>query len=170
MSVTEGQLLWQPSEDFANNSNITHYINWLKTNNIADCDNYHELWQWSVDHIETYWASLWDYFDILTDTPYEKVTDSLEMKPGNRWFIGSRVNWAEHILRHERPGEAALYSLSETRPLTSMNWDDLAGKVRILAGINSTLSVCPTIIHCGCCFPLVLPGFQRPLSTVMWVR
>jgi len=152
MSVTEGQLLWQPGEEFAINSNIAHYINWLKTNNIVDCANYHELWQWSVDHIEAYWASLWDYFEILSDMPYEKVTDSLEMKPGNRWFIGSRVNWAEHILRHERPGEAALYSLSETRPLTSMNWNDLAGKVRILATRMRAMGVMPGDAVC-CLMP-----------------
>lgn len=152
MRVSEGQLLWQPSDEFANNSNITHYINWLKANNIIECADYHELWQWSVDHTEAYWASLWDYFEIISDTPYEKVTDSLEMKPGNRWFIGSRVNWAEHILRHERAGEAAIFSLSETRPLADMSWDELVGKVRILATRMRSMGVKPGDAIC-CLMP-----------------
>jgi acetoacetyl-CoA synthetase len=152
MSISEGKLLWQPSEEFANNSNIAQYIDWLKANNIVDCASYHELWQWSVDDIEAFWASLWNYFDILSDTPYETVTDSLEMKPGNRWFIGSRVNWSEHILRNERPGETALYSLSETRPLTGMSWDELAAKVRILATRMRAMGVKPGDAVC-CLMP-----------------
>ena len=152
MSVSEGQLLWQPSEEFANNSNIGLYIAWLKANKIVDCADYHELWQWSVDHIEAFWASLWHYFDIVSDTPYEKVTDSLEMKPGNRWFTGSMVNWAEHILRNERSGVVALYSLSETRPLAEMSWDELAAKVRVLATRMRTMGVNPGDAVC-CLMP-----------------
>jgi len=133
MSVTEGQLLWQPSEAFANNSNVSQYILWLKERGIVDVADYHQLWDWSVSDIEAFWASLWDYFDIISDTPYEKVTDSLDMKPGNNWFVGSRVNLAEHILRNEKDGETALYYLSELQELSEMSWNEVASKVRILA-------------------------------------
>ena len=133
MAVTEGQLLWTPSEEFANNSNVGKYIAWLKEKGIVDVADYQALWQWSVDHVEDFWASLWDYFEILSDTPYSKVVDSLEMGPGRRWFIDSRVNLAEHILRNEREGAVALYHLSETRPQAEMSWTQLGSQVRILA-------------------------------------
>ncbi len=133
MSVTEGQLLWQPTEAFANNSNVSHYIHWLKEKAIVDVRDYNELWNWSVTDIEAFWGSLWDYFEIISDTPYEKVTDSLEMKPGNSWFTGSKVNLAEHVLRNERAGESALFYLSELQELKEMSWSDLASQVRILA-------------------------------------
>jgi acetoacetyl-CoA synthetase len=115
----------------------------------VDVDNYHALWQWSVDDIEAFWASLWDYFQILSDAPYEKVTDSLEMKPGNRWFVGSRVNLAEHILRNARPGEPALFYLSETRPLGELSWDELGSKVRILATRMRKMGVKPGDAVCA---------------------
>ena len=133
MAVTEGQLLWTPSEEFANNSNVGKYIAWLKEKGIVDVADYQALWQWSVDHVEDFWASLWDYFEILSDTPYSKVVDSLEMGPGRRWFIDSRVNVAEHILRNEREGAVALYHLSEIRPQAEMSWTQLGSQVRILA-------------------------------------
>jgi len=133
MSVTEGQLLWQPTEAFANNSNVSQYINWLKEKAIVDVSDYNELWNWSVTDIEAFWGSLWEYFDIISDTPYEKVTDSLEMKPGNNWFTGSKVNLAEHILRNEKAGESALFYLSELHELKEMSWSELASQVRILA-------------------------------------
>jgi acetoacetyl-CoA synthetase len=152
MSVTEGQLLWTPSEEFANGSNITKYINWLKEKNIVEVADYNALWQWSVDNIEDFWASLWDYFEIQSDTPYSKVVDSLEMGPGRRWFIDSKVNLAEHILRNEKSGETALYHLSETRPLGEMSWETLAGNVRILATNMREMGIKPGDAIC-CVMP-----------------
>ena len=55
--------------------------------------------------------------------------------PGASWFPGSRVNYAEHILRREgdHPDRTVFPHLSETRPLAEMTWGDLGTKVRILA-------------------------------------
>lgn len=165
MTVTEGQLLWEPGREFAAKSNINRYIRWLKANGVVECSGYHELWQWSVDCTEAYWASLWDYFGIISDTPYEKVTDNLEMKPGNRWFIGSRVNWAEHILRHEKAGKAAIYSLSETRPLAALSWTELASKVRILAARMRSMGVTPGDAVC-CLMPNIPETVIAMLATI----
>ena len=152
MTVTEGELLWTPSDELVENSNIAKYIDWLRAKNIAELADYQQLWQWSVDNVEAFWASLWDYFEIISDTPYEQVTDSLEMKPGNRWFTGSRVNLAEHILRNEKAGCAALYHMSETRPQAEMTWDELASKVRTLATEMRRLGLKPGDAVC-CLMP-----------------
>jgi acetoacetyl-CoA synthetase len=149
MTVAEGQLLWTPPEEVARNSNIARYMHWLRDRGIVDVDDYEALWRWSVDNIEAFWASLWDYFDIISDTPYERVTDSLEMKPGNRWFVGSRVNLAEHILRNARTGKAALYHLSETRPLGELSWEELGNKVRTLATRMRQMGVRPGDAVCA---------------------
>ena len=133
MALSEGQLLWTPSEEFASGSNVSKYMAWLKDKGIVEVADYQALWQWSVDNIEDFWASLWDYFDILSDTPYSKVVDSREFGPGRRWFVDSKVNLAEHILRNEKAGEVALYHLTETRSQAEMDWSELASKVRILA-------------------------------------
>jgi acetoacetyl-CoA synthetase len=149
MSVTEGQLLWTPPEKVAQDSNIVNYMNWLRARDIVDVADYNALWRWSVDNIEAFWASLWEYFEIISDTPYEKVTDSLEMKPGNQWFAGSRVNLAEHILRNARRGETALFHLSESRPLAELSWDELAGSVRKLATRMRAMGVSPGDAVCA---------------------
>lgn len=133
MVVQEGQKLWEPSTAFVNDSAVSHYIEWLKDRQIITCKNYHELFDWSVSETELFWASLWDYFDIISDSPFDRVVDTLEMKPGVKWFEGSRVNFAEHILRNEKPNTIALYYLSEHQALQSMSWTEFAAKVRILA-------------------------------------
>ena len=55
--------------------------------------------------------------------------------PGAKWFEGSRVNFAEHVLRAERtkPDSTAIQHLSELRPLARMSWQELGRQVRILA-------------------------------------
>ena len=47
------------------------------------------------------------------------------------------------MLAREAPGEVALYYHSETVPVTPLLWDDLAGKVRILATQLRRLGVRP---------------------------
>ena len=53
--------------------------------------------------------------------------------PGARWFPGARLNYAEHILRMERPGEPALLYLSETGPLRELPWEEFTRQVRVFA-------------------------------------
>mgnify|MGYP003633146800 FL=1 len=100
MSVKEGQCLWSPTEEFVASSNMTSLMSWLKQQGIASCDDYSALWQWSVAEPEDFWAALWRYFEVISDTPYQQVMSSREMRPGVTWFTGSKVNFAEHILRH----------------------------------------------------------------------
>jgi hypothetical protein len=96
---------------------------------------YESLRRWSVADIEAFWASIWDYFKVVSSTPYKQVLDRRVM-PGAKWFEGSRVNYAEHLLRYEAcaaASEIALHHVSETRPLKTMSWNELARQVRILA-------------------------------------
>ena len=122
--VTEGQLLWTPRPEFAADSNVARYMKWLRETRAMDFADYDALWRWSVTDIEAFWASIWDYFEVESTTPYTRVLDTRAM-PGAKWFEGSRVNYAEHLLRYaQRAGstETAFHHLSETRPLKTMGW------------------------------------------------
>src|SRR5581483_7380760 len=33
-------------------------------------ENYQQLWQWSVDNIQVFWAEVWDYTKIIYSVPY----------------------------------------------------------------------------------------------------
>ena len=133
--VNEGDLLWTPRPQAVERSNLARYMRWLREERGLAFDDYDALWRWSVDDIEAFWGTIWDYFEVRSDTPYLTVLDQRVM-PGARWFEGSRVNYAEHLLRHEaRAGadEVAFHHLSETRPLATMTWHELGRQVRILA-------------------------------------
>lgn len=126
--------LWEPSTERIADSRMQDYMHWLKREKALQFDDYHSLWQWSVDELEAFWASLWEYFDIPHSEPYTRVLDSLEM-PGADWFQGSRLNFAEQALRFHRdePERPAIVSRSELRPLAELSWGELRRQVASVA-------------------------------------
>ncbi|WP_040577222.1 acetoacetate--CoA ligase [Methylopila sp. M107] len=142
--VSEGQLLWTPSAEFAANSNVVGYAKWLNETRGKTFSDYEALRRWSVTDIEEFWASIWDYYKVESSAPYTRVLDRRVM-PGGKWFEGSLVNYAEHLLRHEADdGDAvAFHHLSEIRPMRTMSRRELARKVRIVATQLRKLGVKP---------------------------
>lgn len=130
--VTEGELLWTPRPEWLADTNLAAFMHWLARERGLAFADYHALWRWSVERLEDFWAAVWDYFAIEASAPYTSVLGRRGM-PGAEWFPGARLNYAQHVLRQERPDEPALLFCSETRPLTALSWPQLAGDVRRLA-------------------------------------
>jgi acetoacetyl-CoA synthetase len=102
--------------------------------------DYQELWQWSVDELEDFWACVWDYCGVRASRPYERVLASDQM-PGARWFAGAELNYAEHMLSGRDAGELAVLHTSELRPLATMTWGELRDQVARVAGGLRALGV-----------------------------
>ena len=111
--------LWRPSAERLARSHVNHYLQWLAARDQHFAD-YQALWQWSVDHIEEFWASIWDYFDIQCSVPYQQVVSSHPM-PGATWFEGARLNFAQQLFRFNTNAATAhkdaIVAESETRDL-----------------------------------------------------
>lgn len=131
-TIEEGTLLWEPSEEFCENAMITKYTRWLSEKKQLDFKNYNELWEWSVDKLEDFWGSIWEYFDIDSSTPYTSILENKQM-PGAKWFPGTHINYTKHILRNTLPDKVAIHSKSETRPARQITWRELTRDVLILA-------------------------------------
>jgi acetoacetyl-CoA synthetase len=144
-NIAEGDLLWTPSAQRVADAQLTKFTRWLDTERGFRFADYNALWQWSVREVEAFWAALWDYFAVISDTPYTRVMSQKKM-PGCRWFEGSRTNYAEHILRFEaqaKPGQVAFHHSTETRPLATLSWQELGAQVRKLAMRLRALGVQP---------------------------
>lgn len=118
------QQLWKPTAVFQQTSNIQQYINWLRQTGRVDVADYHALWQWSVDELEPFWESLWEFFQIESATPYEQVLTSQQM-PGAKWFTGATLNYVQHIFRQASDDRPALLFESELRPRSEVSWGEL---------------------------------------------
>ena len=56
--MARGDLLWEPPADLLENSRMARYMR------SRGFSSYGELWQWSVDDLEGFWASIWDEFGV----------------------------------------------------------------------------------------------------------
>jgi acetoacetyl-CoA synthetase len=132
VQVREGDLLWTPGPDRVARANVTAFTGWLGRERGRHLGDYDALWRWSVTDLDGFWQAVWDYCGVEASAPPTAVLGTRAM-PGADWFPGARLNYAQHVLRHERPGQDALYYQSETAPLTGLPWPDLANGVRVLA-------------------------------------
>ena len=143
--MTEGELLWTPDPAETANLQVAQFMRFVSARHGLALTTYEELWRWSVSDLEAFWAAVWDFFEVHSTEPYERVLEARTM-PGAVWFRGSRVNYAEHLLRYERvaaPGEAAIVHSSELRPLAEMTWHELGAAVRVLATQLRALGIRP---------------------------
>ena len=121
-SVSDAPLLWQPSEKFIEESNVAEYMHWLLRGRGLNFANYNELWEWSVTDLESFWSSIWDFFDVIGSRG-EDVLDN-QIMPGSKWFPGSTLNYSNNALRY--PGQnAAIVAWSESRQPITLSYDEL---------------------------------------------
>ena len=138
----EGTPLWEPSGEFKQNTVVTRYMRWLEDEKNFSFEDYSALWEWSVNDLEGFWGSLWEYFGVTATEPYERVLGRREM-PGAQWFPGSELNYAEHVFRNadDRPDEPAIVYRSEIRPLGEMSWRELRERTAALAAALKEMGV-----------------------------
>lgn len=144
--MTADAPLWTPDAARIDRAHLTRYRRWLEARHGLAFPDYESLWQWSVDHLEDFWASVWEFFPVLAHSPYTRVLDARRM-PGARWFEGTTLNYAEHALaRARRPDAAtrpAIVFRSETLPRTEVSWAALEGAVGAFARELRTLGIRP---------------------------
>src|ERR671937_904312 len=111
--MPEGELLWEPSRELRERAWITGFMDRRRF------ESYNELWRWSVRDLEGFWGSLWDEFEIMASSQYERVLGRREM-PGTEWFPGAELNYAEHMFARagERPAIVHSSELRETAELS----------------------------------------------------
>ncbi len=140
--VREGDLLWTPDPARVAGANLTAFTEWLAARRGLHFAGYDALWRWSVTDLAGFWQAVWDYFGVQASAPPTGTLGRRAM-PGAQWFPGARLNYAENVLRRERPGIDALCYRGEAAPLTGLPWEELAGQVRILATRLRALGVKP---------------------------
>jgi acetoacetyl-CoA synthetase len=130
--MPEGQLLWEPSAEALERAHLTDYMRWLD----RGLETYDDLWRWSVEDLDGFWGSLWEYFDVKASRPYERVLGKREM-PSAEWFPGAELNYAEHIFRTAGADRPAIVHASELRELSEVSWAELRAQAgRIEAGLR----------------------------------
>ncbi|MGH2842747.1 MAG: acetoacetate--CoA ligase [Solirubrobacteraceae bacterium] len=134
--MSDRELLWTPSPERIERSNLTAYTRWLTTTRGLRFDGYEALRRWSVEHVEEFWQSLVERFGVRFSSPPAAVLDSHRM-PGAHWFPEAQLNYAQHVFRGHDPQATAVRHASELRELGAWSWAELeAQTARIAAGLR----------------------------------
>src|ERR671930_2421271 len=133
---TDAPVLWEPSSERRQRATLTRYMDWLRAERGVDVNDYHALWRWSVDELEDFWATIWDFFDVQASAPYERVLGRREM-PGAQWFPGARLSYAEHFFRGRDDAAVAIRHAGELSELAEWTWGELREQTaRIATGLR----------------------------------
>jgi len=136
-ALAEPELLYGPRPEGAARAKARHYLRWLEAERGLRLETWEELHAWSVERLEDFWGSLWDYFEIRAHSPYDCVLAERRM-PGARWFPGATLNYAEHALgRSEDADRVAVHAYSQTRDPIDLTFAELGEQVRrVRAGLR----------------------------------
>jgi acetoacetyl-CoA synthetase len=141
MAATASQApLWTPSPERIERATLTRFMVWAGERRGREFAGYDELWRWSVDELEDFWAAVWDFCEVRAARGYERVLRAREM-PGACWFEGAELNYAENLLHGRDADDVAILHASELRELSSLSWGDLTRQVAEVAGGLRALGV-----------------------------
>lgn len=134
--LAPGEVIWEPAPDAREVTQIGRYLRWLEDERGLHFADYQDLWEWSVESLEEFWQSIWDYFDIISHAEPSAVLASSTM-PGAKWFPGALLNYAEHALRHEDDDQVVLTAHSQTRDQVQLTRGELRTEVaRVSEGLR----------------------------------
>ena len=94
---------WSPSQTRDHLTHIETFESWLKDSGRLQSDN--DLYEWSVNDLDGFWSSVWDYYSIIGDKGSVAYRDST--LPNADFFPEARLNFAENLLR-EWPNETPI--------------------------------------------------------------
>src|SRR5699024_6082166 len=123
-----------PSRYDLTRSQLALYMQWLEKQGHGHFGDYASLHRWSVDNLETFWKSIWEYCGLIADRPSDRILSSRAM-PGARWFEGAQLNFARNLLREAidgNPDKAAITAVSESRSRIFLSYVELRDQVGAL--------------------------------------
>ena len=126
------ELLWKPSPERTARANLTSFMRQVNQNRGTGFKDYPELYRWSVENIEDFWAEMWQYADPLVSKPYERVIENPERMPGAKFFPGAELNFAANLLRF-RDGHEAIVARNEKGDIRRLSYAELYDQVARVA-------------------------------------
>ncbi|MDO8455437.1 MAG: acetoacetate--CoA ligase [Burkholderiaceae bacterium] len=140
INMNRPAILWQPTLAQIEPTQLAAYQRWLVKTHDLRFDSYAALWQWSVDDIERFWQTIWDFFDVQAEGSREPVLATHAM-PGAVWYPNARLNYAEHIFRNTTDARPALIARSEDAGTQEVSWAQLRRDTGALAARMRDLGV-----------------------------
>ena len=130
------QPIWTPSLLRIADANLSRFMAYAGARG-APAGDYPEFYRWSIEQPAAFWERLYEFADIAGKRSGPVLVDGDRM-PGARWFPGTRLNFAENLLRGP-DREPALVFRNERGTRRELNWQELRSEVaRIADGLRAS--------------------------------
>src|SRR5262245_8717416 len=100
--------LWQPSPERAERAQITAFARSMESLHGVRLPDAAALHRWSVDEPERFWGGVFRSCGVVA-TGDGSVLEGRDRMPGARWFPGTRLNFAENLLRRRDAAPALVF-------------------------------------------------------------
>jgi len=134
------QLLWKPSSKSVQLSNLKQFIDEVNLDYNLNLSSYGDLHEWSVGNIEEFWKKTFLFSKIIYEGEILSVIDDVSKMPGNEWFKGVRLNYAENLLKYNT-NCIAIEFYSESNEKITLTYKELRQKVASLSAYLHSIGV-----------------------------
>jgi len=152
--------IWTPSLFRIADANLTRFMSFAGSRGAPDTD-YPALYQWSIEQPAAFWAALFEFAGVVAERGSDPVLVDGGRMPGARWFPGTRLNFAENLLRGP-DGEPALIFRNERGLRRELSWQELRSEVARIADGLRTSGVGP-----GDCVAGYLPNLPETVIAML---
>ncbi|WP_153502728.1 acetoacetate--CoA ligase [Cumulibacter manganitolerans] len=140
------EVVWAPTPEYVESTNVHAFARWVGEKHGVDVTAYNDLWQWSIDHLEDFWAAVWEYYDLPGE--FTEVLDEHKM-PGAKWFAGAELNLAEYVVTRGADDDLAIITTGEQGDHAELTWAELRRQVASFAHNLRGLGVRPEDVVVG---------------------
>jgi acetoacetyl-CoA synthetase len=109
LDSAQGEPLWQPSPGWAKATNLMRFAAQAAQRWNRRLDTMAEIHAWSVEQLEEFWLSVWEWGGVIAEIRGETVLRDGAKMPGAQFFPDARFNFAENLLRRRDAGEALVF-------------------------------------------------------------
>jgi len=148
--VSADRPLWSPSPQQIAGANLTRFIAQVRGlgEQTASVVDYPSLYAWSVRDLELFWMEVWRFCGVISGARDPALACERPLigrdrvappdpELGPRWFVGSRLNFAENLLRYRDDREALVF-WNERGAQRRLSYRELASEVaRVAAGLRA---------------------------------
>ncbi|MFA5774900.1 MAG: acetoacetate--CoA ligase [Ilumatobacteraceae bacterium] len=124
--------LWTPSEERCENSRLRRFARHTAARRKVQSLDYQSLHEWSIEHLDEFWSSIWDFCEIRGERGERSFVDDPVMASA-RFFPDATLSVVENLLSRTGSGDA-LVAIDELGNRRTRSWDELAERVSYIAG------------------------------------
>ena len=118
--------IWQPQN--IEDTQLDQFKSVIEKKYQIKFDNYSQLHQWSIEESSFFWEEIWSQYDIIYSQNYHSVLEHGNNLYDTKWFRGSRLNYAENLLKRS-DNKLALVSYLENGKHSKLSYSDLYQQV-----------------------------------------